>query len=68
MKDVTNLVEFNLNDDECLPITKCVCGTKYEAWKFYISVYSDTAYKCPACHRKLFFRPEIRVYEVEDEY
>lgn len=66
-KDVTALVDFNNNDDECLPIRQCVCGEKFDAWKFIISIYRDDAYACPNCGRKLYFAPGIKVYEVTTE-
>lgn len=62
--DVTDKIDFNNNDDECLPLTKCVCGAEFQAWSFIISIYPNTAYACPACGRKLFFRLSIRVFEV----
>ena len=65
MRDVTNLVDFTNNDDECLSITECVCGAKFTPWKFFISIYPDSAYECPNCHRKFYFSFSIRIYEVE---
>ena len=65
-KDVTNLVDFSGNDDECLPITKCVCGATFCAWEFIISIYSDTPYRCPKCDRGLYFSLGIRVYEINE--
>ena len=65
-KDITDLVDFGLNDDECLPLTKCVCGQEFESWTFLISVYRDVhaASRCPNCKRRLYFRPQIRVFEI----
>ena len=65
-KDVTNLVDFSGNDGELLPITKCVCGEKFVAWNFSISIYRENAYSCPKCNRKLYLSLAIRVYEVVD--
>lgn len=67
-KDVTSLVDFQNNDDECLPITQCVCGKKFSPWSFIISIYEDGAYACPNCGRKFFFRLGIRVFQVEDDH
>ena len=65
--DVTDQVSFDNPDDECLPITKCVCGAKFRAWsEFNISIYSDDPYPCPKCGRKLYFRNSIRVMEVKE--
>ena len=63
-KDVTSQVEFGNNDDECLPITKCVCGAVFMPWEFIISIYSDDAYECPKCQRKFYFSCSIRIYQV----
>lgn len=64
--DVTTLVDFNNPDDECLPITKCVCGEKFPTWKFVISIYSDIPKSCPKCGRKFYFRNAVRVFQVEE--
>jgi len=64
--DVTDQVEFEGNDDECLPITKCVCGARFGAWEFVINIYEDMAHNCPVCGKKLYFRASVRVYEVEE--
>ena len=65
-KDVTSQVDFHNNDDECLPITQCVCGEKFPAWSFVISIYEDTPKECPNCGAKLFFRLGIQVFQVEE--
>jgi hypothetical protein len=61
-KDVTNLVEFGNNDDENLPLTKCVCGTKFDLWDHQLGV--DMPIKCPNCDRELYFSFTIRVWEL----
>lgn len=63
-RDVTHLVTFEFPDDECLPLTLCVCGTKFAAWDFFISIYRDRPYACPECGAKLYFRQSIKIYEV----
>lgn len=65
--DVTHLVAFHNNDDEFLPITKCVCGARFEPWDFTISIYSDNPHRCPSCNRALFFSFSISVYEVSEQ-
>ena len=65
--DVTEFVEFENNDDEVLPITKCLCGTIFHPWKFIISIYPDWAKACPNCGRKFYFENAIRVFQVEDD-
>ena len=66
--NITSYVEFGNNDDECLPITRCICGKKFVPWDFTISIYDDVEYinECPNCKRKMFFRNEIQVYEIVD--
>ena len=63
-KDITTQVDFDNPDDELLPLTKCVCGQKFESWEFTISIYDKNPTTCPSCKRGLFFRQAIRVYEV----
>ena len=65
--DVTELVDFGLNDGEYLPIIKCACGAKFDLWEFSISVYPDAAKACPWCGRRFYFSVYIKVFEVEDE-
>ena len=64
-KDITSLVNFGNNDGELLPITKCICGTRFIAWDFIISIYPDTPYECPSCKRKLYFSLSIKLFEKE---
>jgi DNA-directed RNA polymerase subunit RPC12/RpoP len=65
--DVTKQVKFGNNDDECLPITKCICGQKFDVWDFIISIYKDDPTVCPNCGIKLYFSNETRVYQVIEE-
>lgn len=66
-RDVTALIEFGNNDDECLPVTKCLCGEEFPLWDFIIGYYRDWARECPKCGRKFYFENSVRVYEVSDE-
>ena len=66
MKDVTDKVQFGLNDDECLPLEKCVCGELFDYWSEVIGIYKEYAWKCPKCGIELIFRPSIRVYSVNN--
>ena len=65
-KDVTEYVEFGSVDDESLPLTKCVCGKKFDSWHHILGIESDEEYakECPECGRKLFFRNSVHVYEL----
>jgi len=66
-KDVTLSVGFGNNDDEYLPVTKCVCGEKFASWDYVLSIYRDIKYEgYPKCKRRLYFRNKITIYEVVD--
>lgn len=61
--DVTDKVEFgNNNDDEYLPIKKCLCGKEFELQEHMISNYPYNI-GCPNCGVKLFFRHVVRIYQ-----
>jgi len=62
--DVTNLVNFENNDNEYLPITKCVCGKEFIAWEFIIDNDKNFCQKCPECGVKLYFKNKITVHQV----
>jgi DNA-directed RNA polymerase subunit RPC12/RpoP len=64
MINVTSEIQFNNNDDEALPITKCICGAQFDGWEFYISIYEDCPTPCPKCGRRFIFKNQITVYEV----
>ena len=64
--DVTDQVDFRNNDDESLPLIKCVCGARFSPWEFVLSIYRGIASQCPYCKRKLYFKNEIRVFEVRE--
>jgi len=66
-KDITGKVWFCTNDDEYLPIHKCLCGKTFGSWEFVISIYKDTPTTCPSCGAKLYFSNEIRVYQMTEE-
>lgn len=63
-KDITGQVQFQDNDGESLPLTKCACGREFEAWDFLLSIYPDLAHQCPNCGRRMYFTCKITVYEV----
>ena len=65
-EDVTDKMGFNIYDidAEALPITRCLCGGRFQSWDFNISVYPDTPVACPKCGRKFYFIPSVRIYEV----
>ena len=66
-KDITEQVDFDLPDGECLPLLKCVCGKRFQYWDCIIHMDRDFAHKCDECGRQLYFRNSIRVYEVVDK-
>lgn len=63
-KDVTKQMDFGFNDEEFLPIEKCVCGKEFPYWSFFIDIYENNPTECPYCKRKFFFSVGIRIYEV----
>ncbi len=66
--DVTALVETGEIDDELLSLTKCVCGRKFEYWKFPLSIYREPNLRqCPECGRSFYFSCAIRVFEIVDD-
>ena len=64
-KDITNDVEFELNDDDCLPLTKCVCGKTFGFWNFVLGMDGEDCSKCPECKREMYFLIKIMVFEKE---
>lgn len=64
MIDVTAKVDFQLPDDETLPLTQCVCGATFHPWNEIVSIYADHPWECPSCKRKLIFQSGVRVYEL----
>lgn len=64
--DVTEEVEFGWNDDEYLPIIKCVCGEKFDLYDEMVSVYYSDPWTCPNCGTQLIWEQKITVYEVMD--
>jgi hypothetical protein len=67
-EDVTEKVDFQNNDDETLPLTKCVCGAVFRPWDQFISIYPETPWTCPECGAKLFFQLGIRVFRVREDH
>ncbi|KKM40390.1 hypothetical protein LCGC14_1563890 [marine sediment metagenome] len=66
--DVTAEVDFGWNDDETLPLTKCVCGEKWGAWSGpLLGIEKDYPTECPNCGRKLYWTTRIRVLEITDQ-
>ncbi len=65
--DVTDNFEFDLNDDENLPVTRCICGQRYALWEFQLNYGKDSISECETCHRKFYFVTSIRIYEVVDK-
>lgn len=63
-EDVTSQVEFQNNDDESLPITRCVCGEKFSAWYRTLSIYEEGPWECPKCGVRLMFSCGITVYRI----
>lgn len=66
-KDITAEVSFWDNDGEALPLTHCACGANFPAWDFILGPYTGMARQCPQCKRRMYFRNDIRVFEVDEE-
>jgi hypothetical protein len=64
MLDVTDKTDFGFNDDEVLPLTQCVCGTKFAPWAAILHLPSEEPWQCPNCQAKLTFRVTIRVFKI----
>jgi len=64
--DVTDKVDFGINDDESLPLTTCVCGAAFETWSQIMGMGPERPWTCPQCGAKLFFRLSIRVFQVRE--
>ena len=62
--DVSAQCRFDNPDDECLPLTRCVCGVDHPSWEVVLSVYADDPQIMPCCGRKLYFAQSITVFEV----
>jgi DNA-directed RNA polymerase subunit RPC12/RpoP len=65
--DVTESVNFGSNDEEILPLTRCVCGKEFDYWGFVLNIYPTNPAQCPSCKRKLFFAVNIAVYEIKED-
>ena len=50
--DVTDKVDFGLNDGEYLPLVECVCGQEFESWSFLLNNDSSYGKKCDNCGRE----------------
>ena len=66
-EDVTDQVEFGWNDDEFLPITRCICGKQYKLWELSLSIYKHITKTMPCCGAKLYFSLSTKVHKVTDE-
>lgn len=64
-QEVTELVDFGINDDEALPLTKCVCGKTFGNWEQIVGIYPEIPWECPECGARLHFEVSIRVWKEE---
>ena len=64
--DITKDTHWDSPDDECLPLTRCKCGEKFEPWDFILGVERDYAQECPNCKRKLYWGGRVWVFERVD--
>ena len=64
-QDVTEQVSLGSVDDEHVPIRKCVCGATFPDWTELLSIYADdSAWECPKCKRRLYFKCMVRAFEL----
>lgn len=56
---------FDNPDDELLPLRRCACGREYPPWEMTLSIYSDSPTEMPCCGRRLYFRQDIEIVEVQ---
>lgn len=64
--DVTRQVQIGIVDGDTASINRCVCG---RAVLFPAMILFDrrrSAQACPMCGRRLYFRSEVRVFQVVD--
>ncbi len=64
--DVTDKMLFDLNDEEGLPVIKCICGKEFKRWEFIIHNDSTDLIECPGCDRKFYFINTIKIFEVTE--
>ena len=65
--DVSNQFQTDCSDGESLPVTRCMCGAHFCGWGDFV-LDTDSYYPkpCPLCGRKFYWRPNPRIYMVED--
>lgn len=61
-QDVTAKVEIGEVDGELVPITKCLCGAKFELWTQTLGIGAE--WECPKCRRRLGVDISVRVTEL----
>jgi len=66
-KNISNLIRIGDVDGESLPLIRCVCGIEFPEWTFILGIYRDNAHQCPHCGRQMYFRNNIKVYEIGKE-
>ena len=62
-KDITTQIKINQIFDEEVISIECICGEK----ELTIDIYDDSPAECPSCKRKIYFRNNIKVYEIINE-
>ena len=66
--DVTDKIRFGFNNDEYLPITKCVCGENYCMGEWWIHIDPEAELStCDKCGAKFYFKLSTRVIQVIDD-
>ena len=66
MNDVTEQVEIGTGeqDGEHMPLYRCMCGVPFKTWEAVLSIYPEDPWVCPNCGTKLYFKTDVKVFEV----
>ena len=65
VREITDEVRVGSVDGEHASLLRCACGRKWSDWDFFIGVYADDPKSCPSCGRMMFFKMDVKVYEVQ---
>jgi hypothetical protein len=51
-------------DGERMPLTRCMCGETFVAWKGpIVGIYADSPTELPCCGRRVWFSQDVRVHQ-----
>ena len=61
---MTDDYQFDLPDDESLPLTRCACGQGFARWQMVLGMDRTNPTQCPNCSRWLWWSLVITIHEV----